>query len=357
MRILFVSASHTVHTVKWVNSLASRGHEILLVSKRPDINILHEIDPKVKVHYLKERKRLQSIMAAPELKRIFREFKPDIVNTHFASSYGITSALAGIHPNILSVWGSDVYKNPYESKMLFRLIRFALRRSDMVTSSSHVMAQQTKVIAGEDVDVTVIPFGVDVNKFSPSADGKGNDEIVIGIVKTLKPVYRIDVLIRAFAIVCSKCKVPVRLDIYGEGELLGELKELAENLGVAQKVNFIGSIPNDQVPNALHKMDIFALSSERESFGVAAVEAMACGLPVAATAAEGFVEVIKDGNTGFIVPKNDYEQLAEKILELINNEELRKKMGQNGRERALELYDWEKNVTQMEELYRSFAEN
>lgn len=328
MRILFVSASHSIHTVKWLNSLAKRGHEILLVSKRPDMNILHEIDPKVKIHYLKDRKQLQSIMAAPELKRIFREFKPDIVNTHYASNYGITSALAGVHPNILSVWGSDVYKNPYESKMLFRLIRFALRKSDMVTSSSHVMAQQTKVIAGKDIDVTVIPFGVDIDKFSPSSDGKDSDEIVIGIVKTLRPVYRIDVLIRAFAIVCSKCSAPVRLDIYGEGELIGELKELAESLGIAQKVNFMGSIPNAEVPDALHKMDIFALSSERESFGVAAVEAMACGLPVAATAAEGFVEVIEDGKTGFIVPKNDYEQLAEKILELINNEELRKKMGQ-----------------------------
>lgn len=357
MKILFVSSSHSIHTVKWLNSLAKRGHEILLVSKRPDMRVIHSIDPAVKIRYFKEQKRLQSILCAPELRRIYKEFKPDIVHTHYASNYGITSCLAGVHPNILSVWGSDVYKNPYESKMLFHLIRLALRKADHVTSSSHVMAQQTKIIAGEEIRVDVVPFGVDTGKFKPCEDPQKHDGVVIGFVKALRPVYRADILIKAFAIVCEKSEVPVRLDIYGEGELLGELKELAESLEIAEKINFMGAIANDKVPDAMHKMDIFALSSERESFGVSIIEAMACGLPVAATAAEGFVEVVEDNVTGYIVPKNDYEKLAEKLIDLVNDADLRKKMGHSGRKRALELYDWEKNVSQMEEIYNKFKRN
>lgn len=195
--------------------------------------------------------------------------------------------------------------------------------------------------------------------FSTLRPGKKKDEIVIGTVKTLKGKYGIDYLIRAFGEVLNKCRENslnknLKLLIYGEGEQKEKLRDLTKKLGLENKIIFKGYIENKKVPEAINKMDIFCVPSvsNSESFGVAAVEAMACGVPVISSNADGFTEVMKNEVTGYIVPKKTIGKLSDKIYDLVVDEEKRKIFGENGRRRVLELYDWNKNVDNMIEIYR-----
>jgi glycosyltransferase involved in cell wall biosynthesis len=204
-------------------------------------------------------------------------------------------------------------------------------------------------------DVTVTPFGVDVNQFKKDENRKYNERPVIGIIKYLKPIYNIPLLIKAFAIVKEKATIKPLLHIYGSGPLKDELVSLTRELGIYDDVIFFETIPNIEVPKALNTMDIFVNSSNVESFGVNIVEAMACGLPVVATPCPGPKEVIDNGVTGVVLKDWDYEELAEELIKLVESKTLREQYGKAGREKVLREYDWSKNVETLIKVYNQVA--
>ena len=122
------------------------------------------------------------------------------------------------------------------------------------------------------------------------------------------------------------------------------------------KIKLCGYVDNHMLPRIYNRFTFNNSNSISESFGVAAVEAMACGIPVQVSDAEGFAEVVEDGVTGLIAPKGDVDQIAENMYRLLTDEPLRNRMGQSAVERVRQLYDWEKNVDTMEEIYRRMAE-
>ena len=167
-------------------------------------------------------------------------------------------------------------------------------------------------------DITVTPFGVDVDKFKPISQTTDKDVITIGTVKTLSYIYGIDTLIDAFAIVVDRCRgMNLRLNIAGDGTELENLKAQTERLSLTDKVNFLGRIPNDSVPEFLSQLDVYAAlsRSDSESFGVAVVEAMSCAVPVVVADADGFKEVVPDGVAGYVVPKNNAQAAADRMME------------------------------------------
>ncbi|EGP4907849.1 glycosyltransferase family 4 protein, partial [Enterococcus faecium] len=136
------------------------------------------------------------------------------------------------------------------------------------------------------------------------------------------------------------------------------LQKLISDLSLNDIIELKGYIPNSQVPQVLNTFDIFCVTSimNSESFGVAAVEAMAAKLPVVATDVDGFKEVVQDRVTGIIVEKGNINMIANAILELIENSQLRCSYGQAGYKRVTDLYDWDKNVKKMEKIYLSMLD-
>lgn len=364
MKIIFLSAANNVHTVRWVNALAERGHNVHLVFQRNHRPSDNKISDKVILHCLKYSGNIGYFLNSIELNRLYKEINPDIVNAHYASGYGTLARLAKLKPLILSVWGSDVYDFPYQSKFNMRIIKKNLLYADKIASTSYCMANQVRRLLGSDyIDIEVTPFGVDIEKFSRKISVKKNGEkICIGNIKTLAPKYGIIDLIKAIKILKERLEKNGLTDIsnriiahiYGDGKQREEIIELIKQLQLKDTVELKGRIPNPEVPMALEKMDIFCVTSvlDSESFGVAAVEAMAMELPVVATDVDGFKEVVADGNTGIIVERKNPVAIAEALEKLVLNEELRIKMGRNGRKRVVELYDWNKNVDTMLELYK-----
>lgn len=357
MRVLFLSAANSIHTVRWVNALSELGNEITLVSQRDHKALKSSVSRKVKIIYLPFGGGKGYYLNAIALRSIYKKGTFDIINVHYASGYGTLARIAKLPNILLSVWGSDVYDFPYESKLKETILRKNLKYASAIASTSHCMAKQTRKFLKSGKEIWVTPFGVDINRFCPDSNKKENGKFVFGIIKTLSSKYGIDTVIQAFAAFLDKGdekeKENIYLEIYGKGELLEKLKDLARNLKIEKQVLFKGYIPNEKVPEALQRMDVFLLGSRlnSESFGVAAVEAMACGLPVIATKVDGFKEVVKDGITGFLVDIDDADEMGKYINVLYQDKGLRHQMGIKGRERAEKLYKWEENVTLMESIY------
>lgn len=357
MKIIFLGEAASIHTIRWVNSLSEKGIEVILVSLKGEVDIIEKINDNVKVIYLPFGTKIGYYLNIFALKRIISKEKPDLINVHYASGYGTLGRLSGFNKKLLNVWGSDIYDFPNESKIKKIIIEKNLKNYTAIASTSYCMAEETKkYLKNKSKKIFITPFGVDTEKFKNFNIKKNKNELVIGIVKTLTENYGIEYLIRAIKelenILDIENYKKIKLLIYGKGELKNKLESLTKELQIEDKVIFKGYISNEDIPKVLNEMDIFVVPSINESFGVAAVEAMACEIPVIASSVGGLKEVIIDKETGYLVSKKDYKEIAKYLKKLILDKNLRIYLGKNGRKRVLENYDWNSNVNYMIKIYK-----
>jgi glycosyltransferase involved in cell wall biosynthesis len=365
MKILLLSDPTSVHTIKWARSLAEHGLEICIFGLSHSEESLYKNYPNIQTHSfgfdasiirakLGSLSKLRYLKVLPEVKRLIRSFKPDIMHAHFATSYGLIGALAGFQPFVLSVWGADIFDFPHQSVLHKELIKYNLKKAHTILSTGHIMAQEIGNYSTKAVEVT--PFGIDLTLFKPRPVETLFDEndIVIGTVKTLEPKYGLEYLIKAFKILKVKHRaLPLKLLIVGGGSQEQDLKKLVKELQIENDTIFTGRVSYDQISNYHNMLSIFVALSvlDSESFGVAVIEASACEKPVVVSNVGGLPEVVENDVTGFIVPPRQPDKAAEAIEKLILDKDLRVKMGRAGRERVKKLYNWDGNVRQMIGIY------
>lgn len=360
-KVLFISAANNIHTVRWVNALSSE-YEIHLATCKNHSKIFNEINKNVIIHVLKFNSPIGYYLNAMQLRKLFQEIKPDLVNVHYASGYGTLARMSKISPILLSVWGSDIYDFPKESKIKYNILKKNLQNAYAIASTSIKMKEELlRQYSDIDKKIYITPFGVDTDKFKKINLQRKSNEFRIGIVKTLKPKYGIADLILAFSKLKNNMnsKLNIKLYIYGDGEQRAELEELIKKLNLDKDVFLEGKIKNDLVPQVLNSLDLFCATSilDSESFGVAVVEAMACELPVIVTNVDGFSEVVTNNETGIIVPRHNIEAIAEAMEKLIYDSDQRTKMGKFARKRVLENYSWKENVKYMISVYNDVIQN
>jgi glycosyltransferase involved in cell wall biosynthesis len=346
-KLCYLADAPSVHTQKWAHFFAERGNDVHIISFRP------AAITGVQVHYVATPLgKLGYLLGAGRIRKLVQHIAPDILHAHHATSYGLMGAMADYHPYIISSWGSDVIWSPHQFFVFDRILRYNFRRADMVTATSRMLAEATAIFCPPVTKVHIIPFGVDTNAFAPSPRTYQNKSLIIGTVKTLRPRYGIRELILAFQRIADAFPT-VRLMIVGGGEQHAELQALLVNLNLENRITLTGQVDHKYVPEYLRSFDIFVVPSltHRESFGVAAVEASASGLPVVASQVGGLPEVVLDGKTGLLVPPGDIDALATAISRLLADSALRARMGQAGRQFVLDHYRWEDNAKLMEQLY------
>jgi glycosyltransferase involved in cell wall biosynthesis len=355
MKILLLSDPNSTHTKKWVTALSQNNIDIALFGLGNYDKGLYKDLTGVKVYsgraYIKSTGigKLSYLKTTAFLKKVYSEFKPDIVHAHYATSYGLLGSKLKHHPYIISVWGSDVYDFPNRSLFHKQILKRNLAKANIILSTSKVMAEETRKYTS--TPITVTPFGIDTEVFKSSISN--NEKLIIGTVKTLETNYGIDDLIKAFKIISdNNPKTKLELRIIGEGNQKESLKLLTKELNISEKVNFVGKVEHDKIPEVLNEFDIYVALSHFESFGVAILEASACEIPVVVSDAAGLKEVVINEKTGLIVEQKNATAAAEAIQKLIDNELLRKTYGQNGRKRVIEHYDWKKNVETMITVYK-----
>lgn len=354
MKIAMLASGASIHTVQWLNGLSEAGHYVHLITQHSPSD---QISDLVSIHKMPFVGMPGYYLNRYFVKKILEKIEPDILNAHYASGYGTTARLVGFHPYVLSVWGSDVYDFPYKSGFHKKLIQKNLKASDSIASTSVCMAGQTRELMQEDVDIAITPFGVNIDNFAVKRTHH-NPYITIGTVKTLASKYGIDTLIQAFAIVRKKLneygtEIDVNLKIVGDGPQRRELESMTASLGLHGSVQFVGSVPHNEVPNILREIDIFVALSRYESFGVAVIEAGAASLPVVVSDVGGLPEVTLDGVTGFLVNKDDPQDAAEKLVYLCQNDVHREQMGEAGYLHVSDRYNWPICIKNMLDAYEN----
>ena len=347
MKVVLLAPANVIHTQRWVEGLHERGVELVLATQHED-SCWH-VPVGVRVVHLPYNGTLGYFRNVPALRRLLLDERPGLLNVHYASGYGTTAALARFRPWMLSVWGSDVYDFPYESWVKGWWLRRNLRGADAIGSTSEAMARQVRSLVPELEEIAVTPFGVDTGRFRPTR--QSHEGLVIGTVKKLEAKYGVDVLLRAFAQLRLRMdnSVALTLELVGGGSQRTELEALAVELGISTSVRFVGAVPHAEVPRWLNHFDIYVAASrlDSESFGVAVLEASACEVPVVVSDAGGLPEVVADGETGIVVPKENVEALASALFALVVDAPLRRRYGKAGRVHVQSRYEWEHSVDHM----------
>lgn len=360
MKVCFIAPADSYHTIKWCNWFHSRGHEIHVVSftdSAIDGVTIHSLNTTIDVHG-SDLSKLKYLKYAGEVKRIVDNINPDVVNVHYATSYGTVAALSGLKDYVLSVWGSDIYDFPNKSIFHKSMLKFSLSRAKYIFSTSNAMAEETRKYTKKNIEIT--PFGVDMNLFSPEKRSRkqSDNNFVVGTVKALTPKYGIEYLLKAVAIIKDEYpQIPIKLRIAGKGSHEKEYKKLAVSLGINNITTWLGFISQEQAAEEWANMDVGIVAStlDSESFGVSAVEAQACGTPVIISNVPGLMEATSPGQTSVVVKRKDEKVLAKSIVSLYDNKELRKKLGFAGRAFVMEKFELNNCFYQIEYLLKNFG--
>ncbi len=292
------------------------------------------------------------IKARTHYRRLLRDNTYSFAHAFFAFPTGwLCYKTADKLPYIISLRGSDVpgynIRLNLDYKLLSGLFRKIWSRASSVVSNS-VGLQKLALKFMPSLEIGVIPNGIDCERFKPVEDKKIGTPVRALTVCRLISRKRINLLIEAAA-KANNSGVEVNLDIAGDGNLMNPLKELSEKLGAGKCVNFLGRVPQQQMPELYRNNDIFLMSSAHEGMSNAMLEAMASGLPIITTRCEGVDELIADN--GVILENPDAAALAEAISKLAENQQSYKTMSAAARAKAKE-FSWNKAAEQYEQLYR-----
>ncbi|MEE9552884.1 MAG: glycosyltransferase [candidate division Zixibacteria bacterium] len=343
--ICMFSDERSIHARRWVQGLRNLGNKVDLIT------LIKEDKYDIGGISLNARGKLSYLSKISKLKKLVAKINPDIFHAHYASSYGFLASFVTHPRKILSVWGNDVIVFPYENFVFKLFVRRALKKADCITATSHFLVKAVKMLNPDIENIRIIAFGIDINQFRFS-ERPARDIVEIGIAKSLWPKYGIDILLKAFKELSVSYK-NIRLSIAGKGKYKEEYVRMVDELRISDLVKFEGFIDHKKLQDYFSRIDIFAMPSisDGESFGVAAIEASSTGLPVVVSEVGGVPEVVVDGKTGFLVQRKNVSELAKALEKLINDPNLRSKMGKAGRKFVENNYKWEDNLHAMQDLY------
>ncbi len=364
MKICFIARTGSIHVRRWVLFFIKLGYTVHIITDDDSTlegAIVHKLIPRSATTAFPLFRYLYAVIDGLKMRKIIRSIQPDIIHMHYLRSQ-LYNQIGLIKQKrlIVSVWGSDIID---DDRRISRSALFArkllLKNSAAITATSKYLARQTARFTNK--KITVVPFGVDTALFKPAEFKKKENQITIGFFKSLNPKYGSEFLIRGFATISQEFP-NARLIIAGSGsdEERTRLLAIAAECRVDKKIELVGFIKKQQeLVRAMQNCDIIVMPSiyHSETFGVAALEASACGIPVVATNVGGVPEVIIDATTGYLVEPKNATALAEKIIHLIKNPGERESMGSAGRKFVQEHYSWSAASQMMDRIYHMIINN
>jgi N-acetyl-alpha-D-glucosaminyl L-malate synthase BshA len=342
--------------------LATRDHEVHFISYalpfRLTVNekvFFHEVE--VLSYPLFEYPPYDLVLATT-MAEVMTRYELDILHVHYAIPHSISAYLAKMMlkdrriPFVTTLHGTDITLVGNDRSYL-PITRFGIEQSDAVTAVSQYLRQRTLDEFQIDRPIAVIPNFVDCNTYDRATDKclrnrfAKQDEGILIHISNFRPVKRIDDVIEIFARV--RKQRPARLLMVGDGPERPKAEWLANTHGISEDVLFLGK--QNDMARLLSIADILLLPSELESFGLVALEAMACEVPVVATLVGGLPEVVREGQDGFLCALGDVDGMSAACLRILENPTLRVEMGKSARAHARREFCASKIVLRYEELY------
>ena len=356
--------------------LAKRGHSIHFISYAPPMRLdegragerirFHAVD--MLSYPLFEYPPYTDALAS-KLFQVAAAEQLDLIHMHYAIPHSVSAYLAREMlkpvrhlPVVTTLHGTDITLVGKDPSFL-PITRFGIEQSDAVTAISNYLREATHKTFCPDCEIQVIYNFIDSDYYrrAPSEAVRStlapDGEKIIVHVSTFRPIKRITDCIEVVARIKelengSGSQFGVKLVMCGDGPERAGAEALALRLGVADSVEFVGKQLQSQVRQYLSVADLLLLPSQSESFGLTALEAMACEVPVIATRVGGIPEVVEDGGCGYLFEIGDVDGMAQAALRILGDESERKRLGSRGREIAVSQFATERIIPQYEDLYR-----
>jgi N-acetyl-alpha-D-glucosaminyl L-malate synthase BshA len=299
-----------------------------------------------------------ALSLAAKIREVAEQYALDLVHVHYAIPHATSAFLAKEMlkptrlPTITTLHGTDITLVGMMPSY-YEITRFSIEKSDAVTTVSDFLKRETIREFRIEHPIDVIHNFVDTDIFRPQGDSPArcrlakDGERILMHVSNFRKVKNLPVLLQVFYEVQKL--VPSRLVLVGDGPERESTERQAHALGIDQKVSFLGD--QEYIADLLALADVFLLPSQHESFGLAALEAMSCGVPVVGSRIGGLPEVIEHEKTGFLCDPNDVDCMKAIVLGLLKNEPLRKQIGAAARERAERLFNRDRIVAQYVDAY------
>lgn len=345
--------------------LANKGHEIHFITSSIPFRLntvlanvyFHEVEMN---HYPVFQYPPYDLALASKMAEVIDREKLDVLHVHYAMPHAICAILARdmaerdvkivttLHGTDITVLGID--------KSLKKMIKHGIEQSDVVTAVSHSLVKQTKEMLGITKDIRVVYNFVDNEEYSTNAFSnlkeqygiKRHEKVLIHI-SNFRKVKRVQDVIYAFEKISRE--VPSKLLLVGDGPEYCEVDQLVVQLGLEEHVLFLGKQKN--ISEILSIADLKLLLSEKESFGLVLLEAMACGVPCIGTNIGGIPEVIVDGETGYLTEIADIDYIAAQSIKILTDGNLWGVFSKNGIDRVNNCFGAEKILQQYENLYNT----
>jgi len=343
--------------------LAERGHEVHIVSYATPFR-LQGFHPNMYVHevgfatYPLLKYPPYALALATKLVDLAESFQIELIHAHYAMPHATSAYLAkqimrsqGIK-TVTTLHGTDITLVGADASFQ-KVIKFAIEESDGVTAVSQYLKQRTIEEFGIQREIRVIHNFIDPARPALSRNlhlretYAPNGEKLLIHASNFRPVKRTEDVVRVFARVQELIRA--RLVLIGDGPQLRTTQQLVRDLNLSDKVHFLGE--QDQLEPLLSCADLFLLPSEQESFGLTALEAMNCGVPVIATDIGGLPELITHAETGYLFPIGETEKMAEAAADLLRDHEQHERFGRMARDRAVQHFNASQIIPQYEAFY------
>ncbi|MEW5800863.1 MAG: N-acetyl-alpha-D-glucosaminyl L-malate synthase BshA [bacterium] len=345
--------------------LARKGHQVHFICYHLPVRLESWPDQGITFHsvevvsYPLFKFPPYTLALAAKIIEVIQKYGLEIIHVHYTVPHTMAAYLAlkalkdypakiitTLHGTDISLIGMDP---SYKS-----ITRFGLETSHGVTAVSHYLAEITRQEFEFSNPIKVIHNFVDARKFAKTSipiirkKFAPCDEKIITHISNFRMIKRIPDVLEVFQLI--QRRVPAILLMVGDGPETPTSMKLAREMGLTAKVHFLKFV--NSVQKILNMSDLFLLPSETESFGLAALEAMSCQVPVVAYRVGGLPEVVEDGRSGFLVAKGDIEAMARFALLILEDKELSQRMGERGRYLAVNRFSEEEKVTEYEQYYQ-----
>jgi N-acetyl-alpha-D-glucosaminyl L-malate synthase BshA len=344
-------------------ALAAGGDEVHVISYAlpSRISLLdrrlfyHEV---VTPHYPLFEYPPYSLALATKMVEVARHQQLDVMHVHYAVPNAVSAVLAReiLEPQDLKVvttlHGTDITLVGNDPSYL-ETTRWGIQKSDLVTTVSQALKRATREQLDVHTPIEVVPNFIDPSRYEQFRDTPGArrwaqpGEKVLVHISNFRPVKRVDDVVKIFSRVHQQ--VPSRLLLVGDGPERSRIEQECREHGICHAITFIGNLP--LVEEVLVGADLFLLPSETESFGLAALEALACKVPVIATAVGGLPEVVNHGEDGYLFPLGDVDSMAAAAVELLRDDDRHRDFREAARRQAVERFEQDRVVGQYRSLY------
>lgn len=344
--------------------LAARGHDIHFISYAPPIR-MNTADPHIHFHEVEVASYPlfdhppYTLALATKMLEVFEAESLDILHVHYAIPHSVSAMLARSMaaprrlPFVTTLHGTDITLVG-SNRSYLPITKFSIEKSDGVTAISDYLLQQTLKEFDIKRPIEVIPNFVNCDLYTripneaQRAQWAPNGEPIIMHLSNFRPVKRITDAVEIFAIV--RAKMPAKLVLIGDGPDRGGAEYLVRKKRLQKDVFFLGK--QNAVYEKLSSADLFLLPSQLESFGLAALEAMACEVPVVATNVGGIPEVVTHGVDGFLVEPGDVKTAGQYALDILSRADRGREMGHLARKNAKSRFCSNDVIPQYERYYQ-----